>query len=150
MLKINSVDAICLFPEDFEASRKFYEEVFGFKPKRLQNNNTELTFNNPNFVTYQFNGTCLSLWKRSDVEEILGEHNVGSERKKRNYMIAIKLDNTKLVDDLHNALLNKGAKCICKPQKYHFGAYAMYYADNEGNIWEFYSWSQGNTGPSLI
>ena len=48
--KIDNIEAVCLFPKDFEASRRFYEDVFGFRPKRIQNDGVDPTVENPNFI----------------------------------------------------------------------------------------------------
>ena len=71
--KIDNIEAVCLFPKDFEASRRFYEDVFGFRPKRIQNDGVDPTVENPNFIEYKFQGATFALWSRDAVADIMGE-----------------------------------------------------------------------------
>lgn len=34
--KLDNIEAICFFPKDFDGSRRFFEDKWGFQPKRIQ------------------------------------------------------------------------------------------------------------------
>lgn len=147
----DNIEAVCLFPKDFEASRRFYEDVFGFKPKRIQKDGVDPTVENPNFIEYQFgNSATFALWARDAVDEIMGAENLLPPQLAHNFMTAIRLKNINDVDEIYEGLVSKGVNCLSKPHTYHFGSRAFYCTDNEGNIWEFYAWCNGADGPSLV
>lgn len=148
--KIDNIEAICLFPKDFAASRKFYEEVFGFQPKRIQKDGVDPTVQNPNFIEYQFHGATFALWSRDAVRDIMGENNLNEPSSAHNFMTAVRLHNLEDVDLIYEEFVKRGVKCLSKPTTYHFGSRAAYYQDIEGNIWEFYAWCNGKDGPSLV
>ena len=149
--KFDNIEAVCLFPKDFEASRRFYEDVFGFKPMRIQKDGVDPTVENPNFIEYQFhNSATFALWARDAVKDIMGENNLLEPVFAHNFMTAVRLKKLDDVDEIYEGLVNKGVKCLSKPTTYHFGSRAFYCQDNEGNIWEFYAWCDGKDGPSLV
>lgn len=144
------IEAVCLFPKDFEASRRFYEDVFGFKPKRIQKDGIDPTVENPNFIEYEFQSATFALWARDAVAPIMGEENLGEPVLAHNFMIAVRLKSLDDVDEIYEAFSARGVKCLSKPTTYHFGSRAAYYQDIEGNVWEFYAWCDGKDGPSLV
>ena len=73
--KLDNIEAICFFPKDFDGSRRFFEDKWGFQPKRIQP-----TVENPNFIEYSFRGATIAIWARDAVAEIMGEHE-GSIRR---------------------------------------------------------------------
>ena len=148
--KIDNIEAICLFPRDFEASRRFYEDVFGFQPKRIQKDGVDPTVENPNFIEYQFHGATFALWARDAVADIMGEENLNAPVAAHNFMTAVRLKRVDEVDELYEEFKKRGVQCLSKPTTYHFGSRAAYYQDLEGNIWEFYAWCDGKDGPSLV
>lgn len=142
--KLQNIEAICYFPKDFNGSRKFFEEVFGFEPKRIQP-----TLENPNFVEYWFKGcSTIALWERSAVAEIMGENNLMDEA--HNFMTAIKVPKLEDVDEVYEEFTSKGVVCISKPHTYEFGSRAAYFLDYEKNIWEIFAWIDGGDGPALV
>lgn len=145
--KINCIDAVCFFPKDFEATRKFFEEVWGLEPKRIQPPSQE-TENKVNFITYSLYSASVALWDQKEVKNIMGDEIIGGEG--HNYMVAVKLSSAEEVDKLCEHLLNHGATCIKLPNTYNFGAHATYFFDNEKNIWEFFAWDKGGDGPALV
>ena len=148
--KIDNIEAICLFPKDFEASRRFYEDVFGFQPKRIQKDGVDPTVENPNFIEYQFHGATFALWARDAVADIMGEENLKAPVMAHNFMIAVRVKNVDDVDLVHKGFMERGVKCLSVPTTHHFGSRAAYYQDIEGNIWEIYAWCDGKDGPSLV
>ena len=148
--KIDNIEAICLFPKNFEESRKYYETVFGFEPKRIQNEGVDPTVENPNFIEYEFAGASFALWAKDATAEIMGDDNLKEHVVPANFMIAIKVDTPEDVDLVHKGLTENGVKCLSEPTNYHFGSRAAYYQDIEHNVWEIYTWLDGKDGPSLV
>ncbi len=142
--------SVCLFPKDFKRMRRFYEDVFGFKPKRVQNEGTEAELENPNFIEYDFAGATFGLWDREATAEIMGDENLLPPSDRHNFFTAIRLKTPEDVDLVHEGFMEKGVKCLAAPTNYHFGSRAAYYQDPEGFVWEFYAWLNGKDGPSLV
>lgn len=146
--KIDNIDAVCFFPKDFEGARRFFEEVWGFLPKRIQPPVAETGFTT-NFIEYKFYGATIAIWDRKEVIGIMGEEAIGGEG--HNYMTAVKLPRPEDVDRVYEDFTKRGVICISKPTTYNFGSHAAYFLDHEKNIWEFFAWTQGGEdGPALV
>lgn len=145
--KIDNIDAVCFFPRDFEGSRRFFEEVWGLKPKRIQPPVAETGFTT-NFIEYTLRGATIAIWDRKEVSDIMGADAIGGEG--HNYMTAVKLPRMEDVDELYEEFTKRGVKCISKPHTYKFGSRAAYFLDHEENIWEFFAWCEGGDGPALV
>ncbi|GEM_PF-622520 len=145
--KLDNINGICFFPRDFEASRKFFEEVWGFKPRRVQPPSAE-TGDAVSYVDYAFRGTVIALWDRKEAGPILGEQAISGEG--HNYMTAVKLNKVEDIDAVYEEFTAKGVVCISKPETFSFGSRAAYFLDNEKNIWEFFAWCEGGDGPALV
>ena len=143
--KIDNIDAVCFFPKDFEKAKKFFEEVWEFKPKRIQPPVKETGFVT-NFIEYQFKGATVAIWDRKEAGEIMGDI-FGEDH---NYMTAVELKDMKDVDELYEKFTERGVRFVCKPTTFSFGSRAAYCLDIEGNIWEFYAWTNGGEGPALV
>lgn len=144
------IEAVCLFPKDFEKMRRFYEDVFGFQPKRIQKDGIDPTVENPNFIEYEFHSATFALWARDAVAPIMGEENLGEPVQPHNFMIALRVKDYHDVDVIHEGFMERGVKCLSVPTSHHFGSRAAYYQDPEGTIWEIYGWLDGKEGPSLV
>lgn len=145
--KIDNIDAVCFFPKDFEGARRFFEDVWGFKPKRIQPPVQETGFTT-NFIEYIFRGATIAIWDRKEVIDIMGEEAIGGEG--HNYMTAVKLPRVEDVDELYEEFVGRGVTCISKPTTHSFGSRAAYFLDYEKNIWEFFAWCEGGDGPALV
>ncbi len=131
--KIDEINAVCFFPSNFTRARRFYEDVFGFQPKRIQP-----TLENPNFIEYYFRGTTVGIWERSAVAAIMGEENLLSEDA-HNFLTSVKLKTPADVDEVCEEFEKRGVVFLAKPKAYRFGSYAMYVQDCDKNIWEFFA-----------
>ncbi len=146
--KLNNINAVCFFTKDFEGSRKFFEDIWGFKAKRVQPPVEETGFTT-NFIEYNFKGATIAIWDEKEVKEICGEEAIGGDS--HNYMTAVKLKNPEDVDELHEEFSKRGVVCISEPTTYNFGSRAAYYLDHEKNVWEFFAWTEGGEdGPALV
>lgn len=113
--KLDNIEAICFFPKDFDGSRRFFEDKWGFQPKRIQP-----TVENPNFIEYSFRGATIAIWARDAVAEIMGEQNLMDEA--HNFMTAIKVPRVEDVDEIYEDFTSKGVVCISKPETFGFGS----------------------------
>lgn len=142
---LNKINDICLYVDNFQESVKFYQEVFGFSLKRLQPKEE-----NANYAEFNFKGTSLTLWEKSSVIKDTELKNYLKERKAPNFMIAIRVEKVKDVDEVYASIISRGAQSISSPRNYKFGTRACYISDNEGNIWEIFTWLDHNDGSGLI
>lgn len=140
--KIKRINDICLYVEHFNESRKFFEEKFGFKVKRLQPDEQ-----NANYCEFSFADTTVSMWERGAVRDLLGGEYIDGGGHP--FMIAIRLESLSDVDDVYDEFSKRGVKCIKPPVTYDFGARSAYFLDYENNIWEMFAWEEG-LGPGLL
>ena len=111
--------------DDLEKMKKFYNEVFGWKPIKDEHG----------IVFYKLNGFIFALYPASELAEDAGIPAEGSGFKK--FTMAINLRSEAEVDQVFAEAENKGAKAIKRPEKVFWGGYRGYIADIENNYWEF-------------
>lgn len=141
---LNKINDICLYVDNFQESVKFYQEVFGFKLKRLQPSKEKA-----NYAEFEFQGTSLTLWEKNSVIRDTELKNYLGERGIPSFMIAIRVDELTDVDEMYASVVSRGARSISSPKDYEFGSRACYILDNEGNIWEIFSWLDHKMGPGI-
>lgn len=116
---------ITLGVKNLTESRRFYEEVVGWKPEK--NSSGEIVF-------FKLNGIMLSLFPR---EELANDANIPSAGAGfKGFSLAQNLRSELEVDELFNQLGAKGVMIIKPPQKAFWGGYSGYIADPDGNLWE--------------
>lgn len=121
----------CLIVESVEKSVNFYKDVVGL-PMR---------FRNENFADFDLGkGARLALWEYKHVSQVIGKDNAGPKGNKT--MGAIRLDSEVEVDNLSKELEEKGVTFLTEPKLWVWGAYASYFTDPDGNLWEIYHWTQ--------
>ena len=116
---------ITLGVRDFEASKKFYTEILGWKPSSAGQG--DIAF-------FQAGGMVFSIYPREKLAEdaltdpeghgfagITLGHNARSESE---------------VDEIISDLKAKGVKIIKEPQKAFWGGYSSYFADLDDYRWE--------------
>lgn len=140
--KLTNLNDICLFVKDFDASLKYYTEIFGFRVKRLQPSPE-----NANYVEFDFSGTSVTMWNIEGVKTAIDEKYLGGEGHR--FMLAVKVPCAEDVDEIYEELTARGAECIAPPVTFEFGSRAAYFLDHERNIWEVFGWLEGN-GPGLL
>ena len=145
--KINNIDTMCFFPHDFEGTRRFFEDVWGFKVKNIRYS-TENAGSEIHYIEYRFKDASIGLWNRKEIAGIVGEKTI--EGVGCNFMTAVKLQRMEDIDEIYEEFTKRGVICICKPETFGFGSRAAYFLDHEKNIWEFYAWCDGADGPALV
>lgn len=121
----------CLIVESVDKSVQYYKDVIGL-PMR---------FRNENFADFDLGkGTRLALWEHQHVSQAVGFENSGPKGNRT--MGAIRLDSTLAVDDLYKELKSKGVNFLNEPKMWVWGAYATYFKDPDGNLWEIYHWAE--------
>ncbi len=116
---------ITLGVSDLERSRKFYNEVFGWKPA---------DHSDDAIVFYTLNGFSLALFQENALAEDAGVPAKGSGF--RRITLAHNVGSEAAVDQLFAELESRGAKAIKRPQKVFWGGYSSYISDPDGILWE--------------
>lgn len=128
MAKLRGITDFALFVESVERSLAFYTDVLGFEVKRRDTGFAELATG----------GLTLALWERTDAETNIdlprGNHGAPAA------MVAVRLDTPAEVNDLAATLTEKGVQCFSGPRNYGWNAYAAYFSDPDGHVWEVYAW----------
>lgn len=140
--QLTKLNDICLFVDDFQGSLNYYVEKFGFQIKRLQPDS-----DHANYAEFDFNGTSVTLWQRDGVCQAMNGDFLGPCG--HHFMLAVRVPSLQDVDDIYQELVSNGVSCISPPVTYSFGSRAAYFQDLEHNIWEVFSWEEGN-GPGLL
>jgi catechol 2,3-dioxygenase-like lactoylglutathione lyase family enzyme len=121
----------CLIVQSVEKSVHFYKDIVGL-PMRLRNEN---------FADFDLGkGVHLALWEHGHVSPVIGLENAGVKGNRT--MGAIRLNSCEEVDELSNQLQAKGVNFLEMPKMWVWGAYAAYFTDPDGNLWEIYHWAQ--------
>lgn len=116
---------VTLGVKDFEASKRFYTEILGWKPS--SNSSDDVTF-------FQAGGVVLALFPR---EELAKDALVSSEGNGfAGFSVAYNAHSEAEVDEIISNLKSKGVKILKEPQKVFWGGYSSYFADPDGNCWE--------------
>ena len=116
---------VTLGVHDFEASRRFYSEVLGWKPS--SSSGEDVAF-------FQAGGVVLSIFSREQLAEDAMVSPEGSGFS--GFKLAYNAQSESEVDELIAGLKSKGVKILKEPQKVFWGGYNSYFADPDGNCWE--------------
>jgi catechol 2,3-dioxygenase-like lactoylglutathione lyase family enzyme len=116
---------VTLGVRDYQASKKFYTEILGWKPSSSSSDDT--TF-------FQTGGVILSIYQR---EKLAEDALVDPEGKGfGGFTLAHNTQSEAEVDEIISDLRSKGVKILKEPQKVFWGGYNSYFADPDGNCWE--------------
>lgn len=116
---------ITLGVKDLATSINFYENKFGWK--RTETSTNDIVF-------YQLNGIQISLYSRNELAKDATVDSTGNGFK--GFTLSYNARSEKEVDELVNALRDKGVRVIKEPQKVFWGGYSSYIADPDDNLWE--------------
>ena len=116
---------VTLGVRDFEASKKFYSEILGWKPS--SSSNDDITF-------FQAGGVVLSIYQREKLAEDALVDPAG--KGFAGFTLAYNARTEAEVDEIFNDLKSKGVKILKEPQKVVWGGYSSYFADPDGYCWE--------------
>ena len=114
---------ITLGVSDLDASKRFYNDVLGWKP--FQDGN--------GVVMYMLNGMVLSLFPQHELAE---DAHVKNDGQGARFSLAQCLRSNEEVDALFAELKKQGVTILKEPQKVFWGGYSGYFADPDGHLWE--------------
>ena len=116
---------VTLGVRDYQASKKFYTEILGWKPSSASSDDT--TF-------FQTGGVILSIYQREKLAEdaLVDPEGMGFG----GFTLAHNTQSEAEVDEIISDLRSKGVKILKEPQKVFWGGYNSYFADPDGNCWE--------------
>ncbi len=119
-----SLQFITLGVKDLEKMKKFYNEKFGWKPKK----------DDGGIVFYKMNGFILSLFPE---EELAKDAGVSPENSGfAGFSLAVNFNSEKEVDEAFAEMSAGNVKIVKKPQKVFWGGYSGYVEDPEHHLWE--------------
>jgi uncharacterized glyoxalase superfamily protein PhnB len=110
---------------------RYYCDTFGYALKQ----------DFPEFVEFEANGgASLFLWQWSYLEHIIGSDAMA--KVKYPFMAAIQYQTEEEVVEAYLDLMLKGVDFVSPPANRSWNAYAAYFVDVEGYIWELYAWQE--------
>jgi catechol 2,3-dioxygenase-like lactoylglutathione lyase family enzyme len=118
---------VTLGVRDIDATRRFYEEKFGWKTEAA----------NKDIVFFKLNGTLFGLFPNRSMASWAGRTPTPIDTTFRNVILAYLTQTRAEVDEIFEDLERKGVRILKRPIESFFGAYGGYVEDNEGNVWEF-------------
>ncbi|HEX2621978.1 MAG TPA: VOC family protein [Phototrophicaceae bacterium] len=127
MTLINKVNATVLFMADENLDRcmKFYRDILG----------VEVVFSDDSSYAFKMEGQDFALVKLSSAVEMLNKEVLAqSEHVSHRIMLCADVED---VDAAYKTLTAKGLAFIKPPIDQPWGFRTAYFADPEGNIWEF-------------
>lgn len=118
------LSVLTIAADDLPAMKRFYEDVFGWKPVASNND----------IVFYKMNGFLLSLCKREPLAEFIGISPEGNGFRGVTFGYNVPTDDE--VRKLYELAKAKRVTIISEPQQPPFGGLFFYFTDIEGNILE--------------
>jgi lactoylglutathione lyase len=120
---IRKVNATVLFVEDLDRTMKFYRDILGL----------EVGFSDDVSYALRMDGQDFAIVKVSAGVEMLNKEVLAAQPGHRVMLCADVED----IDAVYQALTAKGVAFIKPPIDQNWGWRTAYFADPEGNIWEF-------------
>lgn len=123
---------ITLGVSDLDRSKRFYNDVLGWKPFQ----------DNGGIVMYKLNGMILSLYGQHELMEDAQAMDAspgfseGGKPTAPRSTLAQCLRSTEEVDALFTELKQHGVTISKEPVKVFWGGYSGYFADPDGHLWE--------------
>ena len=114
---------ITLGVTDLSKSKRFYNEVLGWKPMH----------DAQGIVMYKLNGMILSLYPQ---HELMEDAQVKDDAKGSRFTLAQCLRSPEEVDALFDELRKKKVTITKEPMKVFWGGYSGYFVDPDGHLWE--------------
>lgn len=123
------INMIGIITSNFDAQKKFYQAVMGFKPI------LELE----NFVEFESAGVRFAISIGTVMEQATGEKSYTAPKTGHSFELAFKADSPAQVDSDYKELIEKGAKPIKPPADMPWGQRTAFFADPDGNIHEIFA-----------
>jgi catechol 2,3-dioxygenase-like lactoylglutathione lyase family enzyme len=118
-----NIFAITLFTEDLDASKQFYQDIFGLS----------LVFEDPNSAVFKIGDTLINVLKISEAQELVEPAKVASHASGSRLVFTIHVDD---VDALCAELTSRGVELINGPMDRPWGVRTASFSDPGGHIWE--------------
>jgi uncharacterized protein len=128
------IEAICLLCHDIDKLLPFYTGEMGLQVRRREES----------FIQFhKSHGLNLCLWEISHIKKHIGFEAWPKGDRSSKILNAVRLDSQAAVDEAYARLKGRGVPVLSPPKEYRWGAYAFYFADPDGNCWEFHTWLAG-------
>jgi catechol 2,3-dioxygenase-like lactoylglutathione lyase family enzyme len=115
--------AITLFVEDLEATKQFYQTVFGLP----------VAFEDPNSAVFNYGNTLINLLKITEAPELIEPATVASLEAGSRMVFTIQVED---VDAMCTELIARGVKLLNGPMDRPWGIRTASFRDPAGHIWE--------------
>ncbi len=119
----SGVGAVTLFVEDLEATKGFYQEVFGLP----------VAFEDADSAVFNFGNTIINLLKAAAARELIEPAVVASREAGSRIQFTIEVDD---VDQMCAELANRGVEFLNGPMDRPWGVRTASFSDPGGHIWE--------------
>jgi catechol 2,3-dioxygenase-like lactoylglutathione lyase family enzyme len=123
LLKSANIDAITLFSEDLDRSKRFYQEAFGLP----------VLFEDGNSAVFKFDNTVINLLKIPAAHELVEPGTVASREAGARFELTIGVDD---VDAVCAELAKRGVTLLNGPVNRPWGIRTASFTDPGGHIWE--------------
>jgi catechol 2,3-dioxygenase-like lactoylglutathione lyase family enzyme len=117
------IGAITLFVEDLEATKRFYQEVFGLP----------ITFADDDSAVFDFGNTIINLLKTTAAPGLIEPAVVASREAGSRLQLTIQVDD---VDAMCAELATRGVELLNGPMDRPWGVRTAGFSDPGGHIWE--------------
>ena len=115
--------AITLFTEDLEATKRFYQEVFGLP----------IAYEDDDSAVFNFGSTMINLLKSTAAVELIAPAVVAGPEVGSRLQLTVQVEN---VDALCAELVKHGVVLVNGPMDRPWGIRTACFADPGGHIWE--------------
>lgn len=120
---LQSIDAITLFVEAPERSKRFYEEVFGLP----------VIYEDDNSAVFKFENTIVNLLAVSEAPGLIDPAAVAGREAGSRFVFSIWVDDT---DAVCEQLAEHGVALLNGPMNREWGKRTASFTDPDGHIWE--------------
>ncbi|MGE5222583.1 MAG: VOC family protein [Omnitrophica WOR_2 bacterium] len=120
---VQGIDAITLFVENLETTKKFYHEVFGLP----------VFFENGNSAVFKFGNTLINLLNVAAAGELIEPAKVADREAGSRFVFTIGVDD---VDTMCAELAARGVELLNGPMDRPWGIRTASFQDPGGYIWE--------------
>src|SRR6476619_282629 len=117
------ISAITLFVEDLEASRRFYQAVFGLP----------ISDEDDNSAVFTFGQTMINLLRISEAPQLIGPAKVAGPEAGSRMQFTLTVDD---VDAMCAELTSRGVELLNGPMDRSWGIRTAAFRDPAGHIWE--------------
>jgi catechol 2,3-dioxygenase-like lactoylglutathione lyase family enzyme len=117
------VDAITLFVEDLDVTKRWYQAVFAKPP----------IFEDPNSVVFAIGGSVVNLLHVSAVPELIEPAAAALRTDGSGVVLTLAVDD---VDAMATELVRRGAQLLNGPMDRPWGIRTASFRDPDGHIWE--------------